>query len=129
LTLYFIWGGLAFSLYPLAVAQLIDQLQPGEVASGSSDMLVLHGAGCAVAPVLAGTLMSTLGSHALPFYIAGALSLLGSYAIYRRRRVTDLTSGATANFEPMVQTGAEVLKLVVDDKRDATEPDSGVRAV
>jgi len=115
LALYFIWGGLAFSLYPLAVAQLIDQLQPSEVVSGSSDMLVLHGAGCAVAPILAGTLMSSFGSHALPLYIAGVLSLLGTYAIYRRRRVTDLTSGSTAHFEPMVQTGAEALKLVREE--------------
>jgi hypothetical protein len=58
--------------------------------------------------------MSALGSHALPFYIACVLSLLGAYAIYRRRRVTDLTSGSTAHFEPMVQTGAEALKLVAE---------------
>lgn len=74
--LYFIWGGLAFSLYPLAVAQLIDQLHPDEIVSGSADMLVMHGAGCAVAPIAAGSLMTAVGGHGLPIYIACVFALL-----------------------------------------------------
>ncbi|WP_043528876.1 MFS transporter [Litchfieldella xinjiangensis] len=116
--LYFLWGGLAFSLYPLSVAQLIDQLHPDEIVSGSSDMLVMHGAGCAVAPLAAGSLMTALGGHALPFYIAGVLTLLGLFAIYRRRRVSDIRT-RTAHFEPMVQTSAEALEMIFDD----TQPD------
>ncbi|MEQ8516649.1 MAG: MFS transporter, partial [Chromatocurvus sp.] len=40
IALFFAWGGLSFSLYPLAVAQLIDQLHPDEIVSGTADMLV-----------------------------------------------------------------------------------------
>ncbi|SDN68850.1 MFS transporter [Vreelandella arcis] len=114
LGLYFIWGGLAFSLYPLAVAQLIDQLHPDEIVSGSADVLVMHGAGCAVAPIAAGSLMTAVGIHGLPIYIACVFTLLGAYAIYRRRRVTALITH-TAHFEPMVQSSAEALELIFDD--------------
>lgn len=114
LGLFFIWGGLAFSIYPLSVAQLIDQLQPDEIVSGSSDMLVLHGAGCAFAPILSGSLMTVLGAHGLPVYIGLVLLLLGIYTIYRRRRVVDLVSGENAHFEPMVQSSAQALSMVFD---------------
>lgn len=96
---------------------LIDQLHPDEIVSGSSDLLVMHGAGCAVAPLAAGSLMTALGGHALPFYIAGVLTLLGLFAIYRRR-VSDIRT-RTAHFEPMVQTSAEALEMIFDD----TQPD------
>ncbi|MDN3562475.1 MFS transporter [Vreelandella neptunia] len=111
---YFIWGGLAFSLYPLAVAQLIDQLHPDEIVSGSADMLVMHGAGCAVAPIAAGSLMSAVGGHGLPLYIACVFTLLGIYALYRRRRIRAVVTH-TAHFEPMVQSSAEVLEMIFDD--------------
>ncbi|MFI0472008.1 MFS transporter [Halomonas sp. HMF6819] len=114
LALYFLWGGLAFSLYPLAVAQLIDQLHPDEIVAGSADMLVMHGAGCAVAPLAAGTLMHVVGDQGLPLYIAGVFLLLGLYATYRRRRVRALKTH-TAHFEPMVQGSAEVLSMMFDD--------------
>lgn len=122
LALYFLWGGLAFSLYPLAVAQLIDQLHPDEIVSGSADMLVLHGAGCALAPILAGLVMSAVGGHGLPLYIATVLAILGAYAIYRYRHVSDLVTGETAHFEPMVQTGAEALHLAYDPAHEI-QPD------
>lgn len=117
LVLYFIWGGLAFAIYPLSVAMLLDQLHPDEIVSGSSDMLVLHGAGCAFAPVLAGWLMTVIGSHGLPLYIALVLGMLAGFAVYRRKRVTDLVAGKSAHFEPMVQTSAQALQMVFDDKQ------------
>jgi MFS family permease len=114
LIVFFIWGGLSFSIYPLSVAQLIDQLHPDEIVSGSSDMLVLHGLGCAFAPVIAGSLMTIIGSQGLPLYIGTVLLILAGYTAYRRRRVVDLVSGDNAHFEPMVQTSSQVLSMMFD---------------
>ncbi|WFF41148.1 MFS transporter [Salinicola endophyticus] len=115
LGLFFVWGGLAFSLYPLAVAQLIDQLHPDEIVSGSADMLVVQGAGSALAPILAGAVMSLFGNQGLPLYIAGVLALLGLYALYRRRHVSTLISGDSAHFEPMTPTSSQALEMMYDD--------------
>ena len=117
LGMFFIWGGLSFSIYPLAVAQLIDQLNPDEIVSGSSDMLVLHGAGCAFAPVISGWLMTVIGAHGLPIYIGVVFIGLAAYAIYRRRHVVDLVSGKSAHFEPMVQTSAQALNMMFDPQQ------------
>jgi MFS family permease len=114
LAIFFIWGGLSFSIYPLSVAQLIDQLHPDEIVSGSSDMLVLHGLGCAFAPVIAGSLMTFIGAQGLPLYIGTVLLILAGYTAYRRRRVVDLVSGNNAHFEPMVQTSSQVLSMMFD---------------
>lgn len=119
LGLFFIWGGLSFTLYPIAVAQLIDQLHPDEVVSGSADMLVLQGAGSAIAPILAGFFMGVFGTQALPIYIASILALLGVYATFRRRHVSVMVSGETAHFEPLVQTSSQALEMIFDD----TQPD------
>lgn len=117
LGMFFIWGGLSFSIYPLAVAQLIDQLHPDEIVSGSSDMLVLHGAGCAFAPVISGWLMTVIGPHGLPIYIGVVLLMLAGYTTYRRRHVIDLVSGKSAHFEPMVQTSAQALNMMFDPQQ------------
>ncbi|MFC0267080.1 MFS transporter [Kushneria aurantia] len=119
LALFFLWGGLSFSIYPLAVAQLIDQLNPDEIVAGSADMLVMQGAGSALAPLIAGTAMSFLGPQAMPLYVALVLALLGVFALYRRRRVSTLVAGETAHFEPMSQTSPQVFDMF----HDSAQPD------
>ncbi|WP_028886889.1 MFS transporter [Teredinibacter turnerae] len=120
IALYFLWGGFSFALYPIAVALLIDQLHPDEVISGTTDMLVLHGAGAALAPLLAGSLMNAFGVHALPAYVAAVLLVLGCYAVLQIRRVSVLPAGENAHFEPMVQTSAEVLEMI---SKEESEPE------
>ena len=110
--IFFVWGGLAFSLYPLGVAQLLDQLSADEVVSGSTDMLVLHGAGAAVAPIFVGVLMHWVGIQGMPFYMAAILGLLALYAIYQVRHVSVLTAGEPVHFEPMVQTSHEIIEMI-----------------
>jgi MFS family permease len=109
---FFIWGGLSFSLYPLGVAQLLDQLHPDEVVSGSTDMLVLHGAGAALAPIIVGVLMNWVGIQGMPVYMAVILSMLTFFAVYQVRHVSVLTSGEHVHFEPMVQTSHEIIEMI-----------------
>lgn len=111
LALFFIWGGMSFSVYPLAVALIIDLLEPEDVVSGSTDMLVLHGAGSVFAPIVAGNLMNLTGPNALPVYIAIVFLALGSYAFLQVRKLSTIPSGDAAHFEPMVQTSPEILEM------------------
>ena len=112
MAVFFVWGGLSFSLYPLGVAQLLDQLHPDEVVSGSTDMLVLHGAGAAVAPLLVGFIMNLVGPQGMPLYMAAILGLLATYAIYQVRHVSVLTAGEQAHFEPMAQSSHEIVEMI-----------------
>lgn len=114
LSLFFLFGGLSFAIYPLGVALLIDQLQPDEILSGSASLLLVNGIGAACGPLLAGVLMQHFGAPALPIYFALALAPLAAYALYRMHHVSDLISGDQAHFMPMLRTSPTVLELMPD---------------
>jgi MFS family permease len=114
LGLIFIWGGLAFAIYPIAVAQLIDQLHSDEILSGSSSLLLINGIGSVGGPLLAGLLMQQFGTQALPLYFAATLGLLAAYTWYRLRHVSDLVSEPAGHFMPMLRTSHTVLELMPD---------------
>ena len=97
-----------------------DNLTPDEVVSGSTDMLVLHGAGAAIAPIFVGVLMNWVGIQGMPVYMAVILSLLAAYAIYQVRHVSVLTTGEPAHFEPMVQTSHEIIEMIEKDPQAET---------
>ncbi|MFC3606525.1 MFS transporter [Stutzerimonas tarimensis] len=124
LALMFIWGGLAFSIYSVAVAQMVDQLHPDEILSGSSGLLLVNGVGAAIGPLLAGGLMSLAGPRALPLYFAVTLGLLAVYSYYRSRRVMDLITEPHGHFAPMLRTSPTVLELMPDAPND-NDPLSG----
>ena len=108
LALIFAFGGMAFSLYPIAVAHLVDYLERDELMSASSSLLLVNGVGSAVGPLAAGLLMNR-GQPWLLFAWFFALSaLLSAYALYRfMRRRRDVS--ARDHFVPLVSTTSESL--------------------
>lgn len=112
LALFFVWGGLAFAIYPIAVAQLIDQLTPDEILSGSSGLLLVNGVGAICGPLLAGVLIEQFGTATLPLFFAACFAALALYNLHRLRHVSDLVSDPPAHFVPMLRTSPAVLELV-----------------
>ncbi|WP_421683888.1 MFS transporter [Stutzerimonas urumqiensis] len=110
----FLWGGLAFSIYSISVALMVDQLHPDEILAGSSGLLLSNGFGAAFGPVMAGGLMTLMGPKALPLFFAVSLGVLALYAWYRSRRVSDLISEPHGHFTPMLRTSHTVLELMPD---------------
>jgi MFS family permease len=110
----FLWGGLAFSIYSIAVAQMVDQLHPDEILSGSSGLLLANGFGAAFGPVVAGGLMSFFGPKALPVFFAVTLAALAIYSYFRSRRVVDLITEPHGHFTPILRTSHTVLELMPD---------------
>jgi MFS family permease len=110
----FVWGGLAFAIYSIAVAQMVDQLHPDEILSGSSGLMLINGLGAAAAPLLAGGLMQLIGPQALPLYFAFSLGLLTLYTWYRLHHAADLVSEPHGHFTPMLRTSHTVLELMPD---------------
>ncbi len=124
---FFLWGGLAFSIYSIAVARMVDQLHPDEILSGSSGLLLVNGLGSALGPLLAGQAMYQLGPRGLPLYCALVLGLLALYIAHRLRRVSDILSEPHAHFTPMLRTSHTVLELM-PEAEPVAEPDADVAA-
>src|SRR5690606_22465217 len=63
--LLFVYGGLAFTLYPVSVAHLMDRLETDQMLAGSGRVLLLYGVGATLGPLLAGNLMIGFGPASL----------------------------------------------------------------
>ena len=110
-TLFFLFGGLAFALYPLAVAHLLDRLPAEQLLSGCSALLLLNGIGAAAGPALAGVLMQRSGATALPAFFACTLGLLALIAGGRRLlKARHLLH--PARFHPMLRTTPTALEML-----------------
>jgi len=108
---FFAYGGVAFAIYPLAVAHMLDTLPGEELLAGCSSLLLVHGIGAAIGPALAGALMSRYGAGALPAFFAAVLGLLVLYlasrlAFHRRARLHPTP------FHPMLRTTPGALGLL-----------------
>jgi len=112
----FAFGGMSLTLYPIAVAHLVDYVRREELLSASSTVLLMNGIGSALGPLLAGSLMSLLGPKLLFVWFAILDGTLAAYAFHRfTRRKREVTPDD--NFVPLVNTGAASLDLRSGEKR------------
>ncbi len=115
--LYFCYGGLAFAVYPMSVAHMLDTLPSEELLSGCSGLLLVHGIGAAFGPALAGAAMSRHGPAALPAFFAIVFAALALYLAARllaKRRLRLHPS----QFHPMLRTTPGALELLPDPDPD-----------
>ena len=120
--LFFLFGGVAFAIYPICVAHLLDHLPTEDTLSGCSSLLLLNGVGSAIGPALAGAAMSRFGPSALPASFAlilGALALIAAGRRLLRRRDND----HPAHFHPMLRTTPSALELLPETGPAPEGPD------
>lgn len=109
--LFFAYGGMVFAVNPVCVAHLLDHLPAERILAGGSSLLLVHGAGSALGPMLAGALMGRIGPAALPAFFAAVLLLLAFVAAGRRLlRRRDRT--APAHFHAMQGTTPSALEML-----------------
>lgn len=118
-----IYGGLAFAVYPVAVALLMDHLQASESLAGGSGLMLIHGLGAATGPALAGLLMTHLGAAGLPLFFGAIQGALGVYTYLETRRRQDDVS-QPSHFMPMVRTSPTVLAMMPDEDTPPRGPSS-----
>ncbi|TCD14150.1 MFS transporter [Oricola cellulosilytica] len=85
LGLMFLFGGVLMPLYSLVTAYANDHASPDEFVEVSSGLLVVYGAGSMAGPVVAGTVMSTIGASG--FFVTTMLCYL-AFSLYTVWRMT-----------------------------------------
>ena len=119
----FLFGAASFSIYPIVVAHLIDHLSHDDILSGNAALLLLHGAGAATGPTLAGVLMGWIGPAALPLHFALMLAPLALFAWWHARHGKDIIVEEAAHFMPMMRTSPTVLEMMTPaDAPEAVAP-------
>lgn len=114
----FVYGGFAFAMYPLAVARMMDRLEKPEIIAGCGSLLLLHGIGASVGPLLAGALMHRFGPAALPAWFIGVQCVLAFTAWWLSARAPADVAHQTP-MTPMVRTTPGVIEML--DPAPATE--------
>ncbi|MDQ3287547.1 MAG: MFS transporter [Pseudomonadota bacterium] len=109
--LFFVFGGLAFALYPLCVAHLLDRLPAASLLAGCSALLLINGVGAAIGPAVAGFAMDRYGGDALPGLFAASLGLL-ALLVGGRRLLRARILPHRAHFHPMLRTTPSALELL-----------------
>lgn len=75
-----LFGGLSFTLYPVAVARANDRLAPSEIISVSSALILFYGAGAFAGPLGASFFIAKAGPHGLYCFIGLVAVLFGTAA-------------------------------------------------
>lgn len=108
--LLFVFGGMAFAVYPIVVAHLLDFVSGEELLPASSSVLLVNGLGAAVGPVLAGLLMTRFGPSSLFAWSAVCMAATAAYVGYRlmtfSRELED-----TSEFVPMLRTTPAAMEM------------------
>jgi MFS family permease len=81
--LVLVYGGLAYTIYPLCVNHANDHAGRGQVVSVSAGLLLSWAAGSIGGPTLATLAMTYAGPSGLFYYVAGVAALLAMFTLWR----------------------------------------------
>ena len=118
----FLYGGLMFTLYSIAVAHTNDHLAPDQVLEATRGLLLVFGVGALCGPILAGLAMGIVGPAGLPAMSAITTLCLAFFGIYRMTRRAPPSMQEQAEFVPMVRTSPVALEMYPEAEQ-ATEAD------
>lgn len=108
---FFVYGGLSFAVYPVAVAHLLDHVPSDDLLPACSTILLLHGLGAAIGPAVAGFAMARYGAGAFPGYLMLVHLLLAVYVV-GRLRVRKRALPGEAHFHPMLRTSPTAMEML-----------------
>lgn len=80
-----LWGGLAFTIYPLSLAMTNDHIEPEELIGAGASLLLMHGVGLIIGPILLSQFMGWYGPWALFGVIAAIAVLLALFGYWRQQ--------------------------------------------
>ena len=110
------FGGIALTLYSLALSHINDQLQPSQMVGASGTVVLLNGAGATLGPLLVAVLMQSFGASAYFAYLAALVGALGLYGMYRKSRRAPVPSeqkGPFVSAQPQAVSGQMVAEIAL----------------
>ncbi|MGB8424883.1 MAG: MFS transporter [Desulfobacterales bacterium] len=124
ITLTILYGGVAFTLYPVAVAHTHDFFPPDDIVAVSSALLLSFGLGASIGPPAAAMVMKLIGPSGLYVFIAAVSSVFGgSVAVFLHRKPERLEADYPVRFMA-IRTSSPVI-AVLDPRAEARLPSDG----
>ncbi len=114
-----LYGGIGFTLYPVAVARGHDLFEPGQVVAVSSGLLLGYGLGASIGPVLAAATMSIAGTpYGLFVFVALVAGTYAALSLWLRtlEAVAIVAVEDQGVFVPMKRTSP--VAMVIDPRAE-----------
>jgi len=99
--LIFLFGGLAFSIYPLSLSHACDELSAEQVIGANQGLLLAYSLGAMLGPLLAPTAIELAGPQGLFGYFGLCGVGLAVYLLWRRRVRAPVPLGEHQAYTPM----------------------------
>ena len=128
LPLALLFGGLIFSIYGLCVAHVNDVIDSSRLVEFTGGLLLIHGVGAAVGPILAGAVMDVAGPSSLMLFYAAVLAALALYSFQRLKAAPPVPTEQKADFVAVGAGSQAVLQMdprgPADDGGAGPEPEA-----
>lgn len=109
--IYFLYGGLAFSIYSLSVAHINDRLHADQALDASKNLLQLYGIGAVAGPLLAGICMQYFGAGSLPLLYMSILLLCAGFTVWRYHSGEAVADDEREDFVSLSRTSPVVMEM------------------
>ena len=108
-----VYGGFAFTVYGLSVAHVNDLIDRSRVLEVTGGLLLLHGVGATIGPILGGALMDYMGPESLMLYFSAVLLLLAGtvWRYYNKYPTTTAPPHSKDDYVMMGEGSQAVLQL------------------
>ena len=130
--LVILYGAVANTLYPIAVAHANDFASAEDFVKVSGGLLLLYGIGTVIGPTIGGPVMSIISPHALFLVTALAHVLITAYAIIRSRIRAAVPAGERDAYTRMPTGTSQILtpeSMSLAEPASAKPPESDDPAV
>ena len=106
-----LYGGFAFTLYPISVAYTNDFAKPNELVPVSAGLLIAFGIGAAIGPISASIFMESFGARGLFVFSAYIAIFLALFIGFRMLLGTNKPVNEKTDFQPLTRTTAVISEL------------------
>lgn len=118
-----LYGGVAYVLYPLAVAHANDVVERRDSVAMSGGLILASGTGATLGPVASTTAMSWIGPDGLFATIGVAALALAAFAVWRALEAPPVPDSEKTGFVPMAPATPAAVEL---DPRATPRPEATI---
>lgn len=118
-----LFGGLSFTLYPLAVAYMNDYVEPDDLVPASGGLMIAYGVGAAIGPVAGAVMMDAMGARGLFVFIGAVVVLLTVFIAWRITQRPSLPVEEQGDYQAMQRTSPIVYEMYPESGGDDADTD------
>lgn len=125
-----LFGGLSFTLYPLAVAYANDYVEPDDRVPAAGGLMMAYGIGAAMGPSLGSLAMDAFGAGGLFAFIGFLAVMLTGFVMWRMTQRQSLPNFEQGDYQAMQRTSQIVYEMYPEssiDDDEGSDPEDDTR--